>query len=248
MKEYFIDIEADYKQTVKQIWKDFENSNIFSDAEKEYRRYPLLPEKVYKNKLLFIGINPSFTKGSTIPEKDKNNDIGFYSEQLDQSKKDIPYFEKIKEVANFCKTEWTHLDLFFLRETNQKIIEKLSLENIEFLNAQLRISFEIIEKSEPKLIIVSNAFASEFFGKMKAKHHLLNNIWRSFDLFFYNDERKNKKSTFNYEIGTYEIELNNKKIPIIFSGMLSGQRALDIGSLERLKWQSKMILEGKKMK
>ena len=40
---------------------------------------------------------------------------------------------------------------------------------------------------------------------------------------------------FNNEIGTYKIKIGEKETPIFFSGMLSGQRALDLGSLERLK-------------
>lgn len=156
--------------------------------------------------------------------------------------KDIPYFEKMKEIAQYCKTDWTHLDLFFIRETNQKLIEGLIYTDVEFLNEQLKISFEIIERASPKLIIVSNALASEFFGKMKTKHHGFKKIWRGFDLFFTDDIDSDKKSTFNSKIGTYGIELNDKMVPIIFSGMLSGQRALDIGSLEKLKWQTKMIL------
>jgi hypothetical protein len=151
---------------------------------------------------------------------------------------DIPYFNKMKEIAQYCESDWTHLDLFFIRETSQKIIESLTYSNVEFLNAQLDITFKIIERANPKLILVANAFASEFFGKLKAKHYGLQKIWRGFDLIF-----EGNNSTFNSKIGTYEIEINNKKIPLIFSGMLSGQRALDIGSFERLKWQTKMILD-----
>lgn len=83
---------------------------------------------------------------------------------------------------------------------------------------------------------------------MKTKHKSFKKIWKGFDLFFEDNDTLEKKSTFNSEIGTYEIELNNEMVPIIFSGMLSGQRALDIGSLERLKWQSKMILESRTKK
>ena len=44
---------------------------------------------------------------------------------------------------------------------------------------------------------------------------------------------------FNDDIGTYL--WNNT--PVFFSSMLSGQRALDIGSMERLKWQVKRALQ-----
>ena len=60
--------------------------------------------------------------------------------------------------------------LIFLRETNQEIIEELSYKHIDFLQAQLDITFEIIGKISPKIIVVSNSLASEFFGKKKQKH------------------------------------------------------------------------------
>lgn len=241
-----INVKADYKKDVIAIWEKFKELDIFKKPEFKYRKYPLLPEIVDKNSLLFVGMNPSFRKGSVITEKEKP--IGFYPRKLDNKIKDIPYFEKMKNVAEYCETDWTHLDLFFIRETKQELIEKLSYNSIDFLNAQLKISFKIIEQANPKLIIVANALASEFFGKKKESKHLnLDKIWNGTDLYFEKNVW-NKEPTFNPEIGTYQIELNNKLVPIIFSGMLSGQRALDIGSLERLKWQAKMILTGKRMK
>ncbi|MBZ9628168.1 hypothetical protein LB450_08665 [Psychroflexus sp. CAK1W] len=236
-----INIKNDYEKDVLAIWKKFEKHDIFCNPDFEYRKHPLLPKIVNKDSLMFIGINPSYRKGSTIPEKEKN--IGFYQTSKDEKFKDISYFEKMKEIAEYCNTEWTHLDLFFIRETKQELIENLSSSDIEFLNLQLDISFEIIERANPKLIIVSNALASEFFGKKKSKHNGFKKIWKGFNLIF-----EGKDSTFNSKIGTYEIKLNNKMTPIIFSGMLSGQRALDIGSFERLKWQTKMILESKTKK
>jgi len=240
-----IDIERDYRDRILEVWKQFEGKDFLCNSDYEYRRFPIAPKEIQKKTVLFIGINPSFGKGTVISEK--NKPIEFYS-KLPDTEKDIPYFEKLKEIADYCQTDWSHLDLFFLRETNQKFIEQLSYTEIEFLNAQLKISFEIIEKAEPKLILVSNAFASEFFGKMKSKHSDFSQIWQSHDFFFENNNLWNKKSTFDLNIGTYRIKLREQSIPIIFSGMLSGQRALDLGSFERLKWQIKMIINGKSMK
>lgn len=247
----FVEVEKQYKDKILNIWKEFEKLYIFENNDFNYRKYPIAPKKVFKSRLLFIGINPSFSKGSVVPDCDIENKIGFYSNEFIDDKVDIHYFQKMKEVAKYCHVNWTHLDLFFLRETNQKVIEKLTYnkKGIDFLSKQLDISFKILEESEPKLIIVSNAYASEFFGKRKKKHHNLKKIWKGFELFFERENIKGKefKSSFNENLGTYEIKLNNKKVPILFSGMLSGQRALDIGSLERLKWQAKFILENKKV-
>lgn len=227
-----INIEAEYKHQVLKIWEKHKGIEEIKNPEFEYRKSPILPKSVVKNAILFVGINPSFTKGSVIEPENKS--IEFYS-KINPEDKEIQYFQKFKDVAKYCNNEqWTHIDLFFLRETNQKVIQKMSYEQIDFLQEQLNISFEIIEKSKPKIIIVANSLASEFFGKKKLKHHKFDNIWKGFDLNF--------DTNFDENIGTYKIKLGSNEVPIIFSGMLSGQRALDLGSLERLKWQIKMIL------
>ena len=162
--------------------------------------------------------------------------LEFYP-KMNEEETDIPYFEKFKEVTRDSNMGWTHLDLLYIRETNQKVIAEMmrNKDGIDFINRQLDISFDIIEKSNPKIIIVANALASELFGKMKKAHNSFTKIWKGFNLDF--------KKDFDNEIGTYRIPLNGKQVPIIFSGMLSGQRALDLGSLERLKWQINMILK-----
>lgn len=228
-----INLEEDYKQQVLDIWEKYKNIAILNEESCEYRKSPILPQMVAMDAILFIGINPSFKLGESIPQ-DKQK-IEFYPFNTTTDKEDITYFEKFKDISNYCNdTNWSHIDLLFIRETNQKVIERLSYTNVDFLEEQLNISFEIIERAKPKLIVVANSFASEFFGKKKSKHKNFENIWKSYSLDFEKD--------FDSKIGTYRIKLAGNETPIIFSGMLSGQRALDIGSLERLKWQIKMIL------
>ncbi|HZK93580.1 MAG TPA: hypothetical protein VFC67_05185 [Prolixibacteraceae bacterium] len=229
-----IDLEKEYRVRVLDIWNKFKDIELLNAPDCEYRKSPLLPKTIKKESILFIGINPSFSKRRKAEVK--NNEIEFYS-ILPEEINDISYFEKFKDVAKYCsKAEWTHLDLFFMRETNQDIIEELSFKNSDFLQAQLDISFEIINKVTPRIIVVSNSLASEFFGKKKQKHiPYFDKIWLGHDLDF--------EKNFNDEIGTYQIKIGERETPIIFCGMLSGQRALDIGSLERLKWQIKRILD-----
>ena len=231
-----IDLEKDYKDRVLDLWQKFKDIPELNENGCEYRKSPLLPKIVKKSAILFVGMNPAFSKKRK--EEIKESEIEFYP-IVSHEIKDITYFEKFKDIASYCgNPEWTHLDLFFLRETNQELIEELSYDEkgINFLQSQLDISFDIINRAVPKIIIVSNSLASEFFGKRKLpKHSSLAKIWLGFDLDF--------RENFDREIGTYKIQIAGKDTPIIFSGMLSGQRALDIGSLERLKWQVKRILD-----
>ncbi len=233
-----INIETNYKELVLKIWDKYKSLKILNEPNHEYRKYPLLPKTLEKNNLLFIGINPNAPMVS-----DFEKPIFFYP-PLDKKVKDIPYYEKIKEIAKYCNNaDWSHLDMLFIRERQQSIIAELCKKKVDFINAQLNISFDIIEKLQPKIIIVQNALVTEFFGKMKSKHLKFNKIWRGYDLFFEKDISRGMESTFDHKIGTYRINIGGIKTPIIFSSMLSGQRALDIGSMERLKWQIKFILE-----
>jgi len=121
-------------------------------------------------------------------------------------KDEYPFYQHFNDLANNMK--WAHLDLFLTCEKTQKLIEE-SIDNI-FLIEQFKISYEIIKQVSPKIIVVGNAYASRYI-------------------------QKHFKCVFDNNIGTYRInEFNN--IPILFSGMLTGARALDVGSRERLKW------------
>jgi len=120
----------------------------------------------------------------------------------------------------------------FLRETSQKKIESIydQKNGPEFIYDQLLVSKEIIELSKPKIIIVNNSLSRKYLGFEKTNNI---NVWIGFDFIF--DEK----------IGTYKV-INNEKLentPIFFTSMLTGQRALDKGSYERLLWHIKFVLK-----
>jgi len=127
------------------------------------------------------------------------------------------------------KLRWSHIDLLFVRWTNQKEVEQIMSEKngVEFLWKQLLISKQIIEESNPKIIVVNNSFARKLLGFDKSiKNGQVFDIWMGFDFKFDN------------KIGTYRITNNEilNGTPVFFTSMLTGQRALDNGSYERLIW------------
>lgn len=90
------------------------------------------------------------------------------------------------------------------------------------MQKQLKISIAIIEKSKPKVIIVSNAYARDLLiGEYQIR------------------------TVFDKNIGTHKI-VNNYDLegtPVFFTSMLTGQRALDNGSYDRLVWHINYVLE-----
>lgn len=184
----------------------------------EYSHLPkhfLFSNYLEQNALLFIGINPSSEEGQS----------EYASFELEQRNNKHPYFKKFEEISDYCNLPWTHIDLLFFRETNQNTIyEILKQKNgVTYIWKQLKIADELINMSSPQAIIVCNTLARTFMGKDKIGE---NNAWLNYSF------------VFNEEIGTYLMG----ETPVFFSGMLSGQRALDLGSYERLKWQIKKAL------
>jgi hypothetical protein len=192
---------------------------------------PLIYPKIKKSVILFIGLNPSFNarrllaslKGTPFAEL---NVEGFYSYKninnynLEWAKKIVelsrinyPYFKKFNEIAQYVRKDWEHVDLYFYPETSQKIITHKIQNNTlnDFWIKQIELSKKLITEAEPIIIVVVNACASKIFK-------------REFDM------------EFNKQNGYHEIKLNNKTLPVFLGGMLTGQRALDNYSFERLKW------------
>ena len=127
-----------------------------------------------------------------------------------------------KDISIKTGIKWSHLDLVYIRETNQKAVENIfsNANGKEFIHAQLNLSQKIIEKAKPKIIVVSNSLARRLLGV-------------------------NFKFIFDEKIGTHKIVENSKleNTPIFFTSMLTGQRALDTGSYERLVWHIKRVLK-----
>lgn len=185
---------------------------------KEYQEFPtsfIYPKTIQKNALLFLGINPS----ADISQ------VQLDSYELNQLGNGHPYFKRFEDISNYCQTPWTHLDLLYFRETNQNTINDIlrKANGVKFIWEQLQITDKLIKDSKPKIIIVSNALARTFIGFDKNGEH---NKWLDYEF------------VFDYEIGTYRWD----NIPVFFSSMLTGQRALDNGSYERLKWQIRRTL------
>jgi len=193
-----------------------------------------------KNSLLFIGLNPSFSKRgfSTILKDSKFNSIdppefyrwANYSEEVYKTAIELEelailkyqYFKKMKNLAEGFNLAFAHIDLFNVRLTSQKEF-KTKIYNGSEINdfgaSQLSIAYEIIQDLSPIAIVVANALAS--------------NILKDVDVF---------KTESSDSLGCDHLEYSGRKVPVFFSSMLSGQRALDNFSFQRLQWHIRYVL------
>lgn len=185
--------------------------------------------------VLFIGINPSYAHGSVVKKL-------FYTKEQASVHS---YFKPFHRVENHLKDDyqrtitWTHMDLLVFRETQQSYIHEELFKTqtgLEFILAQLEVARELLEFIHPKIIVVSNTMAKELLGRNRGKHEKTQEeygVWMGLNFEF-------DKST-----GTDKI-IDSGKLDgthVFFTSMLSGQRALDRGTFQRLVWHINEVLK-----
>jgi hypothetical protein len=179
---------------------------------------PLLLTPLKKRSLLFVGFNPSFSKRLS-----EDNTPKFKYRELSADEIKItagydtacydtyPYFTKMRKIAKELDLEFQHLDLFFIRCTNQAEVENqlLTKEGFRpFGKQQFELFLAALKLAEPKCVVVANAKSSSILkGEL--------------DLQLSNDVSVYYTSS--------EIDC-----PFHLGSMLSGQRAMDVHSVERL--------------
>lgn len=207
------------------IWEKYSNSPFAEILSRGHAFHHDHDEE--GSDLLFIGINPSFTDGI------KENGVFDRSAQHSYFK---PFQTIHNELMGKVRTEkynkWTHIDILAFRETSQKYVRTILSEDngVRFIWEQVMLAKERILHIKPRVIVVCNTMARELMGKESTGEK---GVWMGFEF------------DFNDEFGSYIVKdvPELKHTHVLFSSMLSGQRALDLGSRERLVWQIKRILK-----
>lgn len=184
-------------------------------------------EDVETEALLFVGLNPA------IPKKLKFNSNFYPLGQKDNKYRE--FFGKFEEIAQEVAMTWSHLDLLMLKESQQSVVKDLlydpKLKAAPFFFDQLKVSKKILEASKPQIIVVTSTLGRLFTGKMQAENE---NVWMGY--------------TFKFDpiLGTDVITNEDsalKGTPVFFTTLLSGPKALDLGSYERLVWHIGKVKE-----
>jgi hypothetical protein len=223
----------DHFPELSQLEKQLQSFSTKVDIIELVERGFVLPKSIEIDSILFVGINPSFPKSH-----DKHEGFRYYpfdnTELNDEInfRNEIQYFRAMRNLVHMANVPWSHLDIFCYRETDQKRFQALlaTPDGAEFLRIQAAMFRKILESSQPKVIVVCNALAREVLGY---------SLPNRFDLGF------NYEFKFDTLIGTPRITTDGplKGTPTFFSSMLSGQRAIDKSSFERLGWHINEVLK-----
>jgi len=242
-----MDLHEVINAKAKALWEKYA-------AAEQIETMPMFYPKLKSGAILFVGLNPSFSgKGDFYL---KESDIGeksiqevFRWAQISDEKilaatkaeylfrSEYPYYSEFQRIAGELNSQWEHIDLFFYRETSQNELRQKLFQKVPdfkedsllidnnfrpFFMDQLNLSIELMTELEPKLIVVVNALAANI---LYAKLGL--------------------KKTFDENSGAYSLVLKDGSCcPILLASMLSGQRAMDTFSKERLVWHMEKVLKG----
>lgn len=210
-------METDY-YIVGNLRKDYEEtySKLASQWEKYAQRGYDIIDKVQKEGLLLVGINPSFDESFEGPCESvvRDSEKGGYKHR---------YFTKpqmLNDVIGISRL--SHVDMFSIRTRHQYVVQDIvnAPDSQEFVEEQLRLFRTIVDGASPRAIVVVNALASHLIRKGRALGAL----------------------DYDEELGVAMYKIGEKRVPVFYSGMLSGAHAVDNGSFDRLIWHIQYVL------
>lgn len=267
---HFNSIE-EINSSYRTLWKEYRKKSGLDGARKYLERWPIQYDTNIKSQsLLFVGFNPSYDDGNKplqltddavlddkLEIKKAIEDERTAQRGNAENKKErysyYSVFPDISEAIGFGKEDWNHIDLLPFRQRAQgDLIGDFQLNTSisewfngyttekELIRDCVGIFLGFIEYLIPKVVVVVNGFFSKLIIQHTGSNYLNNfknskvNDHDAKDVFsFYLLGSPNKNHRF--------LRIENK-YPLLLSSMLTGQRALDLGSRERLIWNIEQVL------
>lgn len=186
--------------------------------------------------ILFVWMNPAgrecdefrYLDHKWISEEDIDSIIAQHNWAInwDPKKNDWWYLKYYWIFTKLFSNNWNSIDLFVFRWTNQKELELLLNDNPEdsFFENQYKLCISIINFLNPKIIVFVNAAASKY----------IMNKW-------YDTTEKEISKDWYWNIPDI-VAIKNKEIPVLFTSMLSWQRALDVSTRSMLVWNINRLI------
>lgn len=220
-----IDIQKMVESKINSLWGKHSDLDLC--------KYPAnCTKEIPESGIVFIGLNPSMSAKEKVRLEariDKEDKACEFPLLTGDPNSDHQYFKKFYDIGKKTKMAWGHLDILYCRETSQKNIEILlgHEQGHDFIASQCHITKTILEQiineNNPRIFVVVNTLSRKLIcGKVQGEYH---SAGINFDF------------EWNETLGTYTYKNN----PFFFSSMLTGQRALDNGSFERLVWHINQV-------
>jgi len=216
-----------YNQEISCLWQlKFDNAiKSTKNTNVKFKQF-CFHVKQDESPIWFFGMNPSLPrplKEIFNPDNDLTDNLIYdLKDEQEEMHGELQYFLKAieffeNEVKNPKSVVPIFHDLYPVRHTNQKEFVQFieHEENKEFREKLDEATKNLIDGIMPDIIVIANAKASELMQKI-----------------FFGDSEAEKIKLKDETKRTYR--LNGKKTDMIFSSMLSGQRALDTYSRSRL--------------
>ena len=261
------EVKIDTLKKLDKVWERCKKNSMYHDIiDRGYHIEAELP----KNGILFLGMNPSYPRNPKDNEKTyvnlpkygetydlqkdiKNKCLGIDTDVDEKKQKywgpivdaavrilceecGIDYLSKvnqvkIKEIGK--ELEFCHHDLFFVRETSQNKVLAMMRQHKDFFKMQFDLTTEIIEAASPKIIIVINGGAGKFIRRDKG--------YEDFDFFGFKAGSQEDGGCWDEECGVDIVTIGNRKVPVIFTGMLSSTGRINNGTKNTLFWNVRHI-------
>ena len=216
-----------YNNSIRDLWRTTFKKAICSskNSNVEFKQFCFHVNQD-ESPIWFFGMNPSlldstneYISRTTPPDKNLIEELEKAQKnmhtQIQYFKRAKVFFEEEVKIPELRKPVFH--DLYPVRHTNQKEFVQFieHEENKEFREKLDEATKNLIDGIMPDIIVIANAKASELMQKI-----------------FFVDSDAEKIKLNGETKRTYKF--NGKKTDMIFSSMLSGQRALDTYSRSRL--------------
>ena len=220
---------GDIKDKLFEDYKTFWDKNKDSFDELFDKDYPGYAPKIeigdfddtIKNGLLFVSCNPSGADTKYYKSKNVNKEkVIWYKPE--KGKDTSGFLDALETFSYHCgyNEKYSKLDVFCIVKSKQEDVKNHYKRHKEIYGEMFKIFLKTVEKLQPEVIVVANAFVSD----------LLKNAFK--DKIGYIDDQDS-------DYGGHEAKIGDCPTYIFFTSMLSGGRALDVGSRELLAWAVK---------
>jgi hypothetical protein len=259
----------DINSTYREKWKNYRTKSLAPEIKEYFDKWPIQYDtSIRKRDLLFVGLNPSYdekkkplqlSNANSLENQDEISKAIKDERTAQRGNEDKERYSYYSLFPKICKTlqldieDWNHIDLLPFRQRNQnRLISDFQLDtNIsdwviggntkkDIIKDCVSIFLGLIEYLRPKVIVVVNGFISKKIIENTGSYYvdgyrksIITTPTESEDFSLYLSHAPNE---------CHRILKARNEYPLLLSSMVTGQRALDLGSRERLIWHIGQIL------